>query len=145
MSGLTCLIYASKATPLATVDISATTAGILADSARNNARVGVTGMLLYHAGWFLQALEGSRISVQAVYGKVCRDKRHWDFRVLSQDAITDRAFKGWAMCGRNLTPADDEILDVLSMRGEFKPLLLTGAQAMHLLTTIHGVHLRTAA
>jgi hypothetical protein len=42
---------------------------LLAVSRANNLRLGVTGMLLYHDGSFLQALEGEETIVERLYAK----------------------------------------------------------------------------
>jgi hypothetical protein len=42
----------------------------------NNGRLGVTGMLLYHEGSFLQALEGDEAVLDALFAKIGKDKRH---------------------------------------------------------------------
>jgi hypothetical protein len=52
------LIYISRSTPEITAQFDAAVQDIVHVSQRNNAAVGVTGMLLASNGWFLQALEG---------------------------------------------------------------------------------------
>ena len=42
----------------------------------NNGRLGVTGMLLYHEGSFLQALEGDERVLDVLFTKISKDKRH---------------------------------------------------------------------
>jgi hypothetical protein len=42
----------------------------------NNAKLGLTGMLLYAEGSFFQVLEGPADVVDALYVKIKRDKRH---------------------------------------------------------------------
>jgi hypothetical protein len=50
--------------------------GILTAARVNNARIGVTGMLLYHDGNFMQVLEGPPDVLDALYQRVCADPRH---------------------------------------------------------------------
>jgi hypothetical protein len=50
-------------------------APILATSRRNNVRVGVTGMLLFHKDNYLQILEGPRASVLRLFATVEADPR----------------------------------------------------------------------
>ena len=57
-------------------------ADILAVSRRNNKPAGITGILLYLEGGFLQVLEGEDRAVAEVYKRICADKRHWNASVL---------------------------------------------------------------
>lgn len=50
---------------------------ILSVSRRNNEPAGITGMLMYLEGGFLQVLEGERAQVESTYQRICADKRHW--------------------------------------------------------------------
>lgn len=71
--------------------------GILQVSRRNNARLGVTGLLLYHDGSFFQVLEGPGEGVEGLYQRIARDRRHRGIiRMLSGPAQT-RAFPEWLM------------------------------------------------
>jgi hypothetical protein len=69
---------------------------ILAASRRNNLSAGVTGILLYIDGGFMQVLEGEPISVAETYRRICQDKRHWNTQVLL-DRNAPRAFGEWSM------------------------------------------------
>lgn len=70
---------------------------ILASSRRNNAALGVTGLLCHHDGSFLQFLEGDPQVLEGLYGRISRDRRHKDLvRVLDEEART-RAFGDWSM------------------------------------------------
>ena len=81
------LLYASNTnrdTPDSVLD------DILAASRRNNAGAGVTGMLLYVEGGFMQVLEGDDEAVGAIYARICQDKRHWNTLVLLDRARAAR-------------------------------------------------------
>jgi len=69
---------------------------ILAASRRNNAACGVTGVLLYSEGGFMQVLEGEESAVEQTFTRICGDKRHWNTSVLL-DRAAPRAFGGWSM------------------------------------------------
>ena len=79
---------------------------ILAVSRANNAPLGVTGMLLYIDGGFLQVMEGERDTLQRLYAKIADDKRHWDAKLLFDDAAS-RNFGAWSMGFKELDPAAD--------------------------------------
>lgn len=70
----------------------------LADSARRyNAVMQLTGLLAYGGGYYFQVLEGPRDNVCAAFGRICRDRRHRDIRLLHDDAISARDFAGMSL------------------------------------------------
>lgn len=62
-----------------------------------NQAVGVSGMLLFHEGSFIQALEGPQDEVQRIYEKIGRDPRHSETRILFRGELEQRDFEGWSM------------------------------------------------
>lgn len=70
---------------------------ILAASSTNNEKTGVTGMLLYRAGFFIQLLEGEQATVRALYAKIEQDSRHRESRVLLEFEDEARLFPRWYM------------------------------------------------
>lgn len=70
---------------------------ILAVARTNNMSLNITGMLLFHEGSFIQALEGEQQAVDALYQKIGKDDRHLETRVLYRGDIPDRTFKNWSM------------------------------------------------
>lgn len=64
---------------------------------RNNAAIGVTGILLYRAGSFFQVLEGDRPVVDALFLKIAADPRHARTTKIIQESITERSFGAWTM------------------------------------------------
>jgi len=71
--------------------------GILAASQRNNARVGVTGALMFTDGFFAQVLEGKMSAVEEVFERIQLDDRHAEVQLLSFTAVDKRVFPNWAM------------------------------------------------
>ena len=89
-----CLVYASQAThPFEDAEL----AGLLAVSRRNNTSTGITGLLMYEAGTFMQALEGPRSAVESLFAKIRRDPRHTDVHIICEDIIEHRNFGPWRM------------------------------------------------
>jgi hypothetical protein len=70
---------------------------LLATARAHNARAGITGVLLYDRGMFLQNLEGEKEQVEALYAKITKDKRHQHLAVLIEDHIPRRHFSQWSM------------------------------------------------
>jgi hypothetical protein len=88
------LVYVSTATaPLSEVSLRA----LLAFARTRNAARGVTGMLLYQSGVFLQVLEGDRATVEATFAKIELDRRHRDVVTLWHGDIESRNFGDWSM------------------------------------------------
>ena len=118
-------------------------ADIVRASIRNNHEAAITGLLLSHKGFFIQALEGPAEAVLTTYGRICNDTRHTDSKVLSAGPVTSREFADWSMCARRITPADDAILHTLDQRTSFEPQKLSGRSAMRLLMAVRGIQGRT--
>jgi hypothetical protein len=81
-------------------------ADILQSAARHNQRDGITGMLLYAEGNFLQVLEGDSVAVQATFARIAKDPRHSNITVLLQEALAQRHFAQWSMGYKQLRAAD---------------------------------------
>ena len=71
--------------------------GILATSRTNNARVGVTGALMFNAGCFAQVLEGPGAEVETTFERIQQDERHGEVSLLALDPVTERLFTDWSM------------------------------------------------
>ncbi|MDB5695192.1 MAG: blue light sensor protein [Sphingomonas bacterium] len=72
-------------------------ADVLRVSRRNNARVGVTGLLILGGRRFLQALEGPEEAVMTTYNRITADTRHFAVVLLAREQIETRQFAAWAM------------------------------------------------
>lgn len=93
------LIYVSSAThEMEPEELDA----ILAAAHRNNARAGVTGMLLYAGGTFLQVLEGESHAISGIFARIARDPRHHGVIEIERARIDARSFGGWSMGFRRL-------------------------------------------
>ena len=59
---------------------------------------GLTGLLFYYEGQFVQFLEGCATELAALYARIQQDERHEHVRVLHrQEHSTQRVFTGWSM------------------------------------------------
>lgn len=68
-----------------------------------NLRLGVTGMLLYRDGDFIQLLEGEKSVVQALLATIMADPRHSRPMVIFESEAQSRLFSDWSMGFRNLS------------------------------------------
>lgn len=89
-----CLVYVSAATALFSDDALV---ALLRQSRRDNALIGVTGMLLYAGGNFMQALEGDPAQVAAVQARIERDERHHRVTTILRQPTNLRRFADWSM------------------------------------------------
>ena len=71
---------------------------LLMNSRLRNAEAGLTGMLIYDGGTFLQMLEGDMAPIFKTFARIERDPRHKDIAVLLRDPnAAERAFGHWSM------------------------------------------------
>ncbi len=106
---------------------------ILADSRKHNPALGITGILCYGAGIFLQAIEGGRGSVSELYNHICKDKRHKDVVLLDFEEISERRFGGWTMGQVNLAKLNTSIVLKYSEKPELDPYAVSGKVSLALL------------
>lgn len=70
---------------------------ILQVARRNNQGEGITGLLLFDGGNFLQVLEGEKDVVSRVFSRIDRDDRHRDLTVLFEEQVDAPQFEQWSM------------------------------------------------
>ena len=123
------LMYASRATDA--VDHEALLA-ILRQSKAGNATLGITGVLCFSEGIFLQVLEGGRMPVNALYNRIAADKRHRDVVLLTYEEIGERSFAGWSMGQVNLARLNPALLLKYSETATLDPYAVSGQVSMAL-------------
>ncbi len=123
------LLYASRA-----VDTSAEAIDtILAKSRQYNPTCGITGILCYGGGIYLQAIEGGRIPVSNLYGHIQKDPRHKDVVLLHYEEIEERRFGGWTMGQVNISKINQSILLKYAEKAELDPYAVSGKVSLALL------------
>ena len=81
---------------------------LLLEKAReNNSRLGITGMLLYKEGNFMQMLEGEKKTVLELYDAIKKDERHKDIVTIVSGDIKERNFENWTMGFYDMNKAGD--------------------------------------
>lgn len=70
---------------------------ILEIARENNARLSVTGALLYSGGYFCQIIEGEDEPLTDLFESIQLDPRHSDVAVLYYEPIATRSFAEWSM------------------------------------------------
>jgi hypothetical protein len=123
------LLYASRAVDTSPEAIES----ILHQSRDHNPGTGVTGVLCYGGGIFLQAIEGGRTAISDLYGHIQRDVRHKDIVLLHYEEISERRFAGWTMGEVNMTRINASILLKYAEKPELDPYSVSGCVSMSLL------------
>lgn len=100
-----------------------------------NEALGLTGMLLYSDGSFVQTLEGPQDVVEDAFGRIAADRRHRDVFVALREDIEQRAFPDWSMGFREVSKEESESLpgfnDYLQAKGASREPGAGRAEAFH--------------
>jgi len=123
------LLYASRAVDPSTDAIE----NILSKARQYNPTCGITGILCYGGGIFLQAIEGGRMSVSELYGHIQRDSRHKDVVLLHYEEISERRFGGWTMGQVDMSRINASILLKYAEKPELDPYSVSGKVSLALL------------
>ena len=123
------LLYSSRAVDTTPAAIEA----ICASARQHNAEQGVTGVLVYGGGIFMQAIEGGRQTISDLYGVIQRDGRHQDVVLLHYEEIAERRFGGWTMGLVNTSRINPSTLLKYSERAELNPYAVSGRVSMALI------------
>lgn len=123
------LLYASRAVDTSPGAIEA----ILTQAREHNPSCGITGILCYGGGIFLQAIEGGRMAVSELFGHIQKDPRHQDVALLHFEEITERRFGGWTMGQVNLGKLNASTLLKYSEKATLDPYAVSGKVSLALL------------
>lgn len=97
--GLLSILYVSAATRL--LD-DGELEEILKTARAYNVRHGITGVLLYGDGNFMQFLEGPEGPVAELYERIRRDARHHQVITIERESGLPREFADWSMAYRQV-------------------------------------------
>ena len=92
----------------------------------HNGEAGITGMLCFSEGLFIQVLEGGRSAVNQLYQRILRDTRHHDVVLLVYEEISQRRFAGWTMGQVNMARINTAMLLKYSERPTLDPYSVSG-------------------
>ncbi|HEV7691783.1 MAG TPA: BLUF domain-containing protein [Hyphomonadaceae bacterium] len=93
----------------------------------SNAAAGITGLLLFYEGTFLQLLEGPAAGISSLVQKLRRDKRHANLIILESSPIEERIFPDCSMQyvpARNLSPGEKQAFSDLRMAVNARPAMV---------------------
>ena len=123
------LLYASRAVPAIDHEELVT---ILRQSKAHNPTVGVTGVLCFSGGIFLQVLEGGRSAVNQLYNRIATDPRHRQVELMVYEEIGERRFAGWSMGQVNLSRLNPALMLKYSALPTLDPFAVSGRVSLAL-------------
>lgn len=124
------LTYASRASHSVSAELIRE---VLDSSQRNNPGKGLTGILCCNANTFLQALEGPRSEVNALYNRLADDNRHKDLTILDYEEISMRRYSSCSMGWAGAKQANRELFLKYSASDHFDPFSMSAEQISGLL------------
>lgn len=89
-------------------------AQILNTARESNKKAGLVGALYYGNGCFFQCLEGKKEQIDLLFGKLLKDSRHQDVKILSYQPIVSSGFSSWEM---KYATIDNEVRSFLRQHG----------------------------
>jgi hypothetical protein len=123
------MMYASRAVPAVDQEELIT---ILRQSKANNPAIGVTGVLCFSGGIFLQVIEGGRSAVNRLYNRIAADPRHTEVEVLLYEEIGERRFASWSMGQANMSRLNPSLLLKYSATATLDPYSVSGSVSLAL-------------
>jgi len=134
------LVYYSRAAEgLSYADLK----DIMEASERNNTPQGITGLLCYGNGWFLQALEGDRNSISETYTRIANDQRHTGAVIADCSEVESRVFGFWSMrlaqIDSNYSDAVRDLATKYSTGMAFSPPRMNAQQALKFMLELNDL------
>jgi len=86
---------------------------ILQKASDYNSTVGITGLLLFKGGVFLQLLEGNKVEVDKLYAKILSDPRQKDAKTLLTKTAQKRICPEWTMNYRMIEELDLQVVNAV--------------------------------
>jgi hypothetical protein len=123
------LMYASRAVPAVDHD---ELLAILRKSKSNNPVNGVTGVLCFSEGIFMQVLEGGRSAVNRLYNTIVSDARHTQVELLMYEEIQQRSFAGWSMGQVSMARLNPALVMKYSETAALDPYAVSGSVSLAL-------------
>ena len=94
-------------------DMPSDFASILSTARTQNPKLGITGVLLFDNGKFLQILEGEQFHLDALMENIKRDKRHNNIQLLVDAPISNRELENWNMEAFDITNTSEKDWELL--------------------------------
>lgn len=127
------LIYVS----VPTVDSYKATSEFVPVAQFMNAKNDITGLILSSPEFYLQVLEGDRISVNRLYQNILKDTRHENPTLLRYTEIKEREFSDWSMTHTTCEELSSSYIQPVVMPSKIAPKGISGVQALTLLRRVY--------
>ena len=101
---------------------------IVQRSRRSNQLSGISGVLLYCDGSFMQYIEGEPDAVESTFARIKRSEQHYQINELMNQDIDEREFGGWTLGFTRTSPSD--FLEVSTARWKGPHQTGPGAQLL---------------
>ena len=88
-------------------EIDDTIAEIVAEAQLRNITEGITGILFYHEGKFIQLVEGYQSSLRQLIDRISHDPRHNNLQFFLDEQVLHRTCPEWSMVSVNLDKTGD--------------------------------------
>ena len=99
---------------------------LLEQSREKNARLNITGLLVYGNREFVQLLEGKKSDIFSLYETIVKDDRHQQVKLLWDGEIEKKSFTDWSMEFLNIKD-----IDYSKLKG-YSGFLQDGVSSLHL-------------
>lgn len=119
------LIYLSKAARQLSMKEALS---IVDTAATKNEEAGITGLLCFGGGYFMQVLEGGHAEVNHTFRRIVGDRRHHEVCLVDFSLVRTRTFGDWSMRLINLDAPDNP-------RPELRPKILVDDDTHPFFTT----------
>lgn len=111
---------------------------ILGASRRNNALVGISGVLMFSTGYFAQVLEGSQSTIESTFERIQLDRRHGQVHLLEFVPAPVRSFQTWSMAFIGSTAEVSPEVSGIAGRSGFDPRVFDSEQLVDKLRELLG-------
>ncbi|MEE4244304.1 MAG: BLUF domain-containing protein [Kangiellaceae bacterium] len=107
---------------------------ILDGAHEKNAKLNISGILIYNDGVFLQLIEGPRDSINQLFQSISHDARHFDINLISFSEVTQRNFESWEMGNLKNAETDGLVSDNLKniKQSEYRDFLVAMSKLLNL-------------
>jgi hypothetical protein len=109
---------------------------LLTAAVANNRKVDISGGLIFNADYFLQVLEGDRITVMETYARIERDTRHSGVEIIESKSVDTRLFSYWWMAAAGLSEDNTALFTRYCGTPAFDPHQLDGTAACSLIADV---------
>jgi hypothetical protein len=79
---------------------------LLTKARKHNAEQGITGLLLFQDGHFMQVLEGEADKVRELFKVIAHDERHTQIALLFEEFVSQPQYPDWSMGFQALDGSD---------------------------------------